>query len=474
MRERVSEDEKKVSRNEFWGICCESGKRYYQNVKDRFFVTMAAIEPRPEADELIENPYVSLLLKHDGSEYLLCTLKYNTILQVNLNLHFSQGENITFYLRGEGPVHLSGYHILNDKDVEEEEKAMGINHSGNVGNDVEASETKSKVSKVKKEKVEVPNEEEIMCDDDEEQEEESDDEEELLEEIDGNAIVSWEERRAKKVAKQLCAAAAMDDDEEDDEEEDADFSIDMKLSDEDDNDEDDDEVDEEEEEDELEDDDDGDEEAVEEESSSNDDDEEEEEVPSKKVQISTPGPSKRKMLSPGLQERKRKKKSEPKQTAEVVEVDSEVVNFEELSDSGEINSSIGHTPMPKKKFKSCTKPDSTPLLKKGKDKKNLDLIKEQSSSRKTYNKQLPCGVEYEDVKIGSGPPARRGKYVHVNFVGKLENGKVFDDRSGGKPFSFRMGENHVIKGLDRGIEGMKVGGRRRLKIPPRLGYGRMG
>ncbi|XP_035212837.1 FK506-binding protein 4-like, partial [Stegodyphus dumicola] len=431
------------------------------------------------SDELdLDNPYVSVLLKHDGSEYLLCTLKYNAILQVNLNLRFSQGENITFYLRGKGPVHLSGYHILSDNDVQEEQTVVTVNHSGNVENDAEASEAGNNYEEQETEEQEpvgnYENEEESDDDDDEEEE----DDDELLEEIDGNAIVSWEERRAKKIAKQLCAAAVVDNNEEDNEEEDVDFAIGMKLPDEEDDDENDDEVNEEEEENGLEDDDGNEDEEVEEEGSSDNDEEceeEEEEVfsPSKKAQNTTPGPSKRKMPLPGSQERKKKKKkSEQGQTAEIVELDSDVVNFEELSDSEEMNSSIGHTPMPKKKFTSSIKPNSSPLL--NKRKKIQDFVKEKLLSSGAYSKQLSCGIEYEDVKIGSGPMARRGKYVHVNFVGKLESGKIFDDRSGGKPFSFRMGEKHVIRGLDRGIEGMKVGGKRRLKIPSNLGYGKAG
>ncbi|PRD21580.1 UNVERIFIED_CONTAM: FK506-binding protein 4 [Trichonephila clavipes] len=61
--------------------------------------------------------------------------------------------------------------------------------------------------------------------------------------------------------------------------------------------------------------------------------------------------------------------------------------------------------------------------------------------------------------------------VHVYYTGKLENNKVFDScQAGKKPFTFKLGCGQVIKGWDLGVEGMRVGGKRRLKIPPQMGY----
>lgn len=90
--------------------------------------------------------------------------------------------------------------------------------------------------------------------------------------------------------------------------------------------------------------------------------------------------------------------------------------------------------------------------------------------------QLPGGVVSSDLRVGSGPPAKPGRVMHVYYTGRLSNNKVFDSCTSGKAFSFRLGKNEVIKGWDTGIRGMKVGGKRRLVIPPSQGYGnsRMG
>ncbi len=73
----------------------------------------------------------------------------------------------------------------------------------------------------------------------------------------------------------------------------------------------------------------------------------------------------------------------------------------------------------------------------------------------------------EDVTIGTGATAVSGDTVTVSYIGTLTNGTQFDAGT----FSFRLGANQVIAGFDQGVLGMRVGGRRRLTIPPNLGYG---
>jgi FKBP-type peptidyl-prolyl cis-trans isomerase len=83
-----------------------------------------------------------------------------------------------------------------------------------------------------------------------------------------------------------------------------------------------------------------------------------------------------------------------------------------------------------------------------------------------------AGLEIEDIKAGTGQEAVTGMAVEVHYTGWLTNGDKFDsslDR--GEPFSFGLGLGQVIKGWDQGVAGMKVGGKRRLTIPPELGYG---
>ncbi|HRG47863.1 MAG TPA: FKBP-type peptidyl-prolyl cis-trans isomerase [Leptospiraceae bacterium] len=81
----------------------------------------------------------------------------------------------------------------------------------------------------------------------------------------------------------------------------------------------------------------------------------------------------------------------------------------------------------------------------------------------------------KDVKVGTGKEAKDGNTVTVHYVGTLTNNKKFDSsRDRKQPFSFQLGRGEVIKGWDRGVKGMKIGGIRKLTIPSHLGYGERG
>lgn len=85
------------------------------------------------------------------------------------------------------------------------------------------------------------------------------------------------------------------------------------------------------------------------------------------------------------------------------------------------------------------------------------------------------GLKYTDIKEGSGPSPTNGKLVTVHFTGTLENGRVFDTTIDKKqPMHFTIGAGEVIPGWDEGIMTMKVGGRRKLVIPPNLAWGTEG
>lgn len=84
-------------------------------------------------------------------------------------------------------------------------------------------------------------------------------------------------------------------------------------------------------------------------------------------------------------------------------------------------------------------------------------------------------LKITDHQVGTGAEAKAGNNVAVHYTGTLTDGSKFDsslDR--GQPFRFKLGAGQVIKGWDQGIAGMKVGGKRRLEIPPEMGYGARG
>ncbi|HEV2186986.1 MAG TPA: FKBP-type peptidyl-prolyl cis-trans isomerase [Stellaceae bacterium] len=93
--------------------------------------------------------------------------------------------------------------------------------------------------------------------------------------------------------------------------------------------------------------------------------------------------------------------------------------------------------------------------------------------------ELPDGLKYTDVKVGSGVEAQKGLLMEVQYTGWLykngAKGAEFDSsKNAGKPFTFKLGAGQVIPGWDEGVAGMKVGGQRTLIIPPELAYGAKG
>jgi len=98
-----------------------------------------------------------------------------------------------------------------------------------------------------------------------------------------------------------------------------------------------------------------------------------------------------------------------------------------------------------------------------------------SAPAKIENISSVDSLKIDELKVGSGAEAVAGKAVTVHYTGWLTDGKKFDssvDR--GQPFKFNLGAGMVIKGWDQGVAGMKVGGKRKLFIPPNMGYGERG
>jgi peptidylprolyl isomerase len=101
-----------------------------------------------------------------------------------------------------------------------------------------------------------------------------------------------------------------------------------------------------------------------------------------------------------------------------------------------------------------------------------DESKVMSSPSPQASSSPSAGLKSTDEVVGTGAEAVEGKTVSVHYTGTLENGTKFDSsRDRNDPFEFTLGRGEVIKGWDQGVAGMKVGGKRKLVIPPDLGYG---
>ncbi|XP_044757309.1 46 kDa FK506-binding nuclear protein-like [Coccinella septempunctata] len=111
--------------------------------------------------------------------------------------------------------------------------------------------------------------------------------------------------------------------------------------------------------------------------------------------------------------------------------------------------------------------------KKGNEKEEKKTKENQSSVPK--RKTLSHGIIIEDLRPGQGNTATNGKFIHVYYEGRLQsNNKLFDKTLNGPGFGFRLGKGEVIKAWDIGVNGMKVGGKRRIICPPQVAYGSKG
>merc|ERR1712227_1168361 len=131
---------------------------------------------------------------------------------------------------------------------------------------------------------------------------------------------------------------------------------------------------------------------------------------------------------------------------------------------------------PKQEAKTPKHEAKTPKQEGKTPKQETKTTKDDSKTPgKTPKRTIKGGIQVEDIKEGSGPECKAGSSVGMYYEGRLKtNNKKFDGLKAGDPFKFKLGKGEVIKGWDLGILGMKVGGKRRLTIPPKLAYGEAG
>ncbi|KAK7116010.1 46 kDa FK506-binding nuclear protein-like isoform X2 [Littorina saxatilis] len=409
----------KECNNMFWGVTLDGGKRYSQTVDKPFHLSMAALESNAHVSD--SSRHVQVMLQHDSAEFLLCTLGHGNVLQQQLDLSFSRDEAVTFFLNGGGVVHLTGSLIeeLDDEFPDDYD-------DGDVDSDLEMPQL-------------------VEAEDDDSEEVDSD-----WEPPPGSKRKILEELRSK--GKRLKLSEMNDDEEESDEEFDSSF------------------IDED----------------VEEEEEGSDEDEDEEEEGDEDSILEQ------------IRVKSSKSQKSPK-TTEVSSKKSKKLNSSVEATPDTSKKAKNKTPKSEKANKSATQAAEEALTngagdatkkKKKKKKKNKNKTEEntqekqpeeEASGESASPKLTPApgkkrtvagGIVVEDVKIGHGPEAKPGKNVSVYYVGTLaKNTKRFDSCLKGKPFRFRIGRGEVIKGWDTGLIGMKVGGKRKLTVPPSQGYG---
>jgi len=439
----------------FFGLIVKPNKRYDSKVKETFRLSMACIEPSTVQDKV-----TSLFVEYESEEYIIANFDKKN-LNANLDHGFSVGENVAFKVEGPGTVHLTGIieadHDMMDTIMEESEEESELDESLDSSPlKRKKGDSNSSVKKMKIDKAAVNGKDDDESEDDSEDDSDDSEGETTLGDLDSTTNFAEEEE-------------SEDDDDSDDEEEEV----------------------------------------------SEDEDDSDEEVPSPKKNNGdvkqTPGQKKKEEVSTPKKDAKAQKQESktpkqdgktPKKDAKTPKQDMKTPKQDGKTPKPEIKTpkQDGKTPKqdgktPKQDGKTPKQDGKTPkqdgktLKQDGKTPKqdgktpNPEAKTPKQGSKdgkdvntpKSVKKTVKGGIQIEELKEGSGPECKPGKAVGMYYSGRLKsNNKQFDACISGKPFKFKLGKGEVIKGWDIGVNGLKVGGKRRLTIPPNMGYGSSG
>jgi len=474
-------DSGSISGGTFFGLIVKPNKRYDTVVQDSFRVTKACIEPSTAADKV-----TSLFLEHDAEEFIVANLDKKN-LNEDLDIAFTAGEKIGFKVEGPGVVHLTGNLIVDDEANFDGGMWSDDSDGGSETEMTEADtpETKSKKRKngeakkqadAKKIKLDSSN---GKADDEESSDDDDSDDSSSDEETDADTTTGADTTNGGDTTtlSDLDSTANYAEEAESDSDEDG-----------------------------------------EEEESDDDDDDESDETSSPPKQNGDVSPSKKAKLEakektpakPVNENKKPKtpngeatpkhnkasKEEKPQKPHATPKTDKAAAKPIETPKADKTpkpektpksDKNVEKTPKPNATPKSdkTPKPDKTPKSdapktpKETKTPKDMKTPKgeaaDEVSTPKSVKKNVKGGVAIEDIKVGTGQEAKFGKKVGMYYRGWLQkNNKQFDSCLKGKPFKFKLGAGEVIKGWDIGVAGMKVGGKRKLTIPPNMAYGSEG
>lgn len=499
----------------FWGLVLKPEKRYEQVVEEPFHISKACVEPTT-----CKGKVASVYVEANDEEFLVCNLS-DEILNETLDLNFNQGDKIVFKSSGAGVVHLTGYNIQEDQDgpmmfesdssdeeTETEEIPALTNGKKRKATDESAAPAKKKSNKeqspldkpkAKEEKkqamdmakkiadtIKKADEDDDDSDDDDYEdvddedgsgeeeegsdEDDSDDDEDADETMDSTLDTTNEAgviRRGLSILDSTVGDTTLEGDSTLDTSELDTSALDTSAMD----------------------------------TSAAD-------TPAKPIKGEKKTPAKDSPTKVAKPEGTPAKPAKAETPAKEVKKEGDKENETNNKPNGEVEASPELSKSAKKKKnknknkelngagdtsteKSPQKPvtetktpqkpakEDTKTPKKGEAETKKTPAKGEAEAKKTPAKTpskrtLKGGIQLEELKVGNGPEATDKKYVLMYYEGKLKSGKVFDSQKSGKPFKFRLGAGEVIKGWDVGIAGMKVGGKRRLTIPPAMAYGKEG
>jgi len=433
----------------FFGLIVKPTKRYDTVVKEAFRVTKACLEPTSGTEKV-----TSLYVEYDSEEYIIANLDKKT-LNENLDLGFSVGEKISFKVEGPGTVHLTGNIVEDEPDFmdgmdmgeeeesEEDESPMTAAEAKaavkSMKRKVQDQNTASKKAKVEAAPVNGKGGDSSSDDDSDDDDDDDDDDDSSSEMTGGDTTLGDLDDTENFAAEE--ESDDSDDDDDDDEDDDSDDSDDSDE-----------------------------EEAVQKPTLNGKAKDAAKQTPAKKEEKSPKKEAKtpkEDMKTPKKDVKVQEAKT-PKQEAKTPKQDSKTPKQDAKTPK--------ESKTPKQDMKTPKQEAKTP--KEGKTPKEAKTPKLDSSAvatPKSAKKTLKGGIQIEEIKEGSGAECKPGSQVGMFYSGRLKsNNKQFDSCLTGKPFKFKLGKGEVIKGWDIGIVGLKVGGKRRLTIPPNMAYGAAG
>ncbi|ORZ21167.1 hypothetical protein BCR42DRAFT_406966 [Absidia repens] len=386
----------------FWGLQVLPGKQYTQNVTLPFMITMASL-----TDAITSNKRCSLLIKVDGEEYIMCSLTPEKLEQQVLSTTIMQGEEVTFSIRGDNAMHLTGNHVFDIKEYEIEDQQPEhaleqYNHTTTSRNSDDDGILTTDINNQQKRKRPAES-----------------DRHDTAKKSKGNHILSNHRLLSTCKKEQRKLQSYMD-------------SLNGHVQ------------------------------QLEQQLSSLSD------RPQQNIDRDSLESSTEDKDSTAVQPAMEKSNEDSKDKK--ARVDKKKAEDDRKKLDGKKNQSKKQEVISNKKPLSISASTSTSEASTTTKRKSTL----EGNPKKLKVVRLPNGMVVEDKKIGTGRPAGPGCKVGLRYLGKLVNGRKFDSNTAGTPFRFTLGKGSVIRGWDIGIAGMKVGGERKLVIPPSLAYRQRG